>query len=77
MTIGGTAEKILSAFHLVRSEHTTEDEEMNKCKSAVNRVKKLEKDVRMVLKKGRLVFGQVTSSMEARKYLLSIVKVNT
>ncbi|CAA3025001.1 Hypothetical predicted protein [Olea europaea subsp. europaea] len=53
LTIGGTAEKILSAFHLVRSEHTTEDEEMNKCKSAVNRVKKLEKDVRMVLKKAK------------------------
>lgn len=53
LSIGGTAEKIVSAFHLVLSEHATEDEEMNKCKSAVNRVKKLEKDVRMVLTKAK------------------------
>lgn len=45
LTIGSTAERIVSAFHLVVSEHHGEDEEMNKCKSAVHRVKKLEKDI--------------------------------
>ncbi|GKB84435.1 regulation of nuclear pre-mRNA domain-containing protein 1B [Tanacetum coccineum] len=40
LTIGSTAERIVSAFHLVVSEHHGEDEEMNKCKSAVHRVKK-------------------------------------
>ncbi|KAF5798117.1 putative CID domain-containing protein [Helianthus annuus] len=45
LSIGSTAERIVSAFHLVVSEHHGEDEEMNKCKSAVHRVKKMEKDV--------------------------------
>ncbi|KAM1068264.1 uncharacterized protein LOC126623358 isoform X1 [Malus sylvestris] len=45
LSIGGPAEKIVSAFHLVISEHPTEDTEMSKCKSAAHRVRKLEKDV--------------------------------
>ncbi|XVE83210.1 hypothetical protein DITRI_Ditri16bG0069000 [Diplodiscus trichospermus] len=45
LSVGGTAEKIVSAFHLVLSEQPNEDEEMNKCKSAVHRVRKMEKDV--------------------------------
>nr|GLL38700.1 regulation of nuclear pre-mRNA domain-containing protein 1B-like [Ipomoea trifida] len=49
LTIGGPAEKIVSAFHAVLSEHTNEEEEMNKCKSTVHRVKKMEKDVDMAL----------------------------
>ncbi|KAK3010557.1 hypothetical protein RJ639_010934 [Escallonia herrerae] len=51
LTIGGAAEKIVSAFHLVLSEHSGEDEEMNKCKSAVHRVRKMEKDVDLALTK--------------------------
>ncbi|OMO56002.1 hypothetical protein CCACVL1_26833 [Corchorus capsularis] len=45
LSIGGTAEKIVSAFHLVLGEQPNEDEETSKCKSAVHRVKKMEKDV--------------------------------
>ncbi|KAG5093415.1 hypothetical protein JHK84_049003 [Glycine max] len=45
LSIGGTAEKIVSAFHLVLSEQSAEDAEMSKCKSSVQRVRKLEKDV--------------------------------
>ncbi|KAK6258938.1 hypothetical protein QQP08_003893 [Theobroma cacao] len=45
LSIGGTTEKIVSAFHLVLSEQPTEDEEMSKCKSAVHCVRKMEKDV--------------------------------
>lgn len=52
LTIGGPAEKIVSAFHAVLSEHTNEEEEMNKCKSTVHRVKKMEKDVDMALTTG-------------------------
>nr|POE44674.1 isoform 3 of regulation of nuclear pre-mrna domain-containing protein 1b [Quercus suber] len=44
LSIGGTAEKIVSAFHLVLSEHPNEDAEMSKCKSAVHRVRRMEKD---------------------------------
>lgn len=45
----------MSAFHLVVSEHSTEDEEMSKCKSAVHHVRKMEKDVDVALAKGNLV----------------------
>ncbi|KAF8405962.1 hypothetical protein HHK36_008042 [Tetracentron sinense] len=45
LAIGGTVEKIVSAFHSVLSEHPNEDAEMSKCKSAVHRVRKMEKDV--------------------------------
>ncbi|XP_057807061.1 LOW QUALITY PROTEIN: uncharacterized protein LOC131021785 [Salvia miltiorrhiza] len=53
LSIGGTAEKIVSAFHLVLSEHNNEDEELSKCKSAVHRVKKMEKDVDVALTKAK------------------------
>ncbi|XP_071724743.1 uncharacterized protein [Rutidosis leptorrhynchoides] len=42
LSIGGTAEKIVSAFHMVLSEHANEEAEMNNCKSAVHRVRKME-----------------------------------
>ncbi|XP_068637163.1 uncharacterized protein [Aristolochia californica] len=45
VAIGGTAEKIVSAFHAVLSEHVAEDSELTKCKTAVRRVQKMEKDV--------------------------------
>ncbi|XP_061337434.1 uncharacterized protein LOC133284442 isoform X2 [Gastrolobium bilobum] len=45
LSVGGTAEKIVSAFHLVFSEQSIEDAEMSKCKSAVQHVRKMEKDV--------------------------------
>ncbi|XP_058786957.1 uncharacterized protein LOC131661434 [Vicia villosa] len=45
LSIGGTTEKIVSAFHLVLSEQANEDEDMSNCKSAVQRVRKIEKDV--------------------------------
>ncbi|VFQ81521.1 unnamed protein product [Cuscuta campestris] len=45
LSIGGPAEKIVSALHLVLSEITNEEEEMSKCKSAVLRIRKIEKDV--------------------------------
>lgn len=53
LSVGGTAEKIVSAFHLVINEHANEDEEMSKCKSAVHRVKKMENDVDVALTKGK------------------------
>ncbi|KAK9670471.1 hypothetical protein RND81_13G204200 [Saponaria officinalis] len=45
LSIGGSAEKIVSAFHVVLNDHPTEEVEMNKCKSAVNRVRKMDHDV--------------------------------
>ncbi|RYR18851.1 hypothetical protein Ahy_B03g063459 isoform A [Arachis hypogaea] len=45
LSIGGTAEKIVSAFDMVLNEPPDEDAEMSKCKSAVHRVRKMEKDV--------------------------------
>ncbi|KAF3512028.1 hypothetical protein F2Q69_00000393 [Brassica cretica] len=42
---GGVAEKIISAYHLVVAENSNEEAEMSKCKSAVKRIRKMEKDV--------------------------------
>ncbi|EYU24021.1 hypothetical protein ABFS82_12G009500 [Erythranthe guttata] len=53
LSIGGTAEKIVSAFHSVLSENANEDEQMSKCKSSVHRVKKMEKDVDVALTKAK------------------------
>ncbi|XP_051117913.1 uncharacterized protein LOC127242417 [Andrographis paniculata] len=53
LSVGGRAEKIVSAFHLVLSEHVTEDQEMDKCKSAIHRVKKMEKGVDVALTKAK------------------------
>ncbi|GKC87942.1 regulation of nuclear pre-mRNA domain-containing protein 1B [Tanacetum coccineum] len=63
LTIGSTAERIVSAFHLVVSEHHGEDEEMNKCKSAVHRVKKMEKDIDLSLTNGKLVMIEISPSL--------------
>nr|KYP75826.1 Regulation of nuclear pre-mRNA domain-containing protein 1B [Cajanus cajan] len=43
-----TAEKIVSAFHVVLREQSVEDIEMSKCKTVVQRVRKMEKDVDIV-----------------------------
>ncbi|XP_010261190.1 PREDICTED: histone acetyltransferase KAT6A [Nelumbo nucifera] len=51
LAIGGTAEKIVSAFHAVLSEHPSEDEDMNKCKTAVHRVRKMEKEAEIACTK--------------------------
>ncbi|KAJ6791684.1 regulation of nuclear pre-mRNA domain-containing protein 1B [Iris pallida] len=45
LSIGGTAEKIVSALHTVLSEHHSEDTDLNKCKDTVRRLEKMEKDV--------------------------------
>ncbi|CAH8353719.1 unnamed protein product [Eruca vesicaria subsp. sativa] len=42
---GRVAEKIASAYHLVVAENSNEEAEMSKCKSAVKRIRKMEKDV--------------------------------
>ncbi|XP_057501326.1 uncharacterized protein LOC130785216 isoform X2 [Actinidia eriantha] len=45
LTIGGTAEKIVSAYHSVLGDLSSENEEMGKCKSAIQHVRKMEEDV--------------------------------
>ncbi|KAJ4911836.1 ENTH/VHS family protein [Raphanus sativus] len=45
LSSGGVAEKIASAYHLVVAENSNEEAEMSKCKSAVKRIRKMEKDV--------------------------------
>ncbi|CAA7395088.1 unnamed protein product [Spirodela intermedia] len=45
LSVGGAAEKIVSAFHAVISERQNEDDELRECQVAVHRVGKMEKDV--------------------------------
>lgn len=54
LSIGGAAEKIVSALHVVLNEHPNEDAEMSKCKSAVHRVRKMERDVDIACAIGKL-----------------------
>lgn len=46
-------EKIVSAFNLVRAENANEETEMNKCKSAVRSIRKMEKDVEDACSSGK------------------------
>ncbi|KAJ3677325.1 hypothetical protein LUZ60_003049 [Juncus effusus] len=45
LSIGGTAEKIISAFNAVLDEESEEDSDLERCKFAVKKVANLEKDV--------------------------------
>uniref|UniRef100_A0A7N0UPZ9 CID domain-containing protein n=1 Tax=Kalanchoe fedtschenkoi TaxID=63787 RepID=A0A7N0UPZ9_KALFE len=47
LSIGGAPEKIASAYYSVLSEHLDEDDDMDKCKAAINSVKKMERDIEM------------------------------
>ncbi|KAL1190982.1 hypothetical protein V5N11_021911 [Cardamine amara subsp. amara] len=42
---GGVTEKIVSAFKLVSAENSNEETEINKCKYAIKRIRKMEEDV--------------------------------
>ncbi|KAF5749832.1 regulation of nuclear pre-mRNA domain-containing protein 1B-like [Tripterygium wilfordii] len=53
LSIGGTAEKIVSAFHLVLSELPKEEVDMSNCNSAVHRIRKMEKDVDIACAKAK------------------------
>ncbi|XP_059640899.1 uncharacterized protein LOC132283040 isoform X2 [Cornus florida] len=53
LTIGGAAEKIVSAFHFVLGEQLSEDEQMSKCMSAVHHIRKMEKDVDLACSKAK------------------------
>lgn len=55
LAIGGTVEKVVSAFHSVISEHPNEDMDLNKCKAAVRRVGKMEKDVDIACAQGKSI----------------------
>lgn len=50
--MGGTAEKIVSALHTVHSEQADEDADLEKCKTSMRHVGKLEKDVDSACSKG-------------------------
>ncbi|CAN6250322.1 unnamed protein product [Urochloa humidicola] len=49
--VGGTAEKIVSALHTVHSEQADEDADLEKCKTSMRHVGKIEKDVQSACSK--------------------------
>lgn len=53
LSIGSAPEKIVSAFHLVLSEHPNEDSEMSNYKTAVQHVRKMEKDFEIACLTGK------------------------
>jgi regulator of Ty1 transposition protein 103 len=52
--IGGTAERIVSALHTVLSEQADEDADLEKCKTSMRRVGKMEKDVNSACIRGNI-----------------------
>lgn len=54
--VGGTAEKIVSALHTVQSEQADEDADLEKCKTSMRHVGKMEKDVNSACRKGNSCF---------------------
>lgn len=52
--IGGTAERIVSALHTVLSEQADEDADLEKCKTSMRHVGKMEKDVDSACTKGNI-----------------------
>lgn len=58
LSVGGMAEKIISALHSVQSEHSAEDSDLSKCKEAVRRVGKMEKDVAAACMQGKCMILQ-------------------
>jgi len=66
LSIGGTAEKIVSALHTVLSEHPDEDTDLDNCKAAVRRLEKMEKDVEVACARGN--FARMSN------YCFNIVK---
>jgi len=57
------AEKIASAYHLVVAENSNEEAEMSKCKSAVKRIRKMEKDVEEACSTGNTLFLLFTNPL--------------
>lgn len=58
--VGGTAEKIVSALHTVLSEQADEDSDLEKCKTSMRRVGKMQKDVSSACSKGALYYLLLT-----------------
>lgn len=53
LSIGGTAEKIVSALHTVLSEHPDEDTDLENCKAVTRCLEKMEKDVEVACARGK------------------------
>ncbi|CAN1164257.1 Regulation of nuclear pre-mRNA domain-containing protein 1B [Linum perenne] len=53
LPIGGAAEKIVSAFHVVDRKRSYEEAEMSNCKSVISRVRKMDNDVDISCRNGK------------------------
>uniref|UniRef100_A0A803KXJ3 CID domain-containing protein n=1 Tax=Chenopodium quinoa TaxID=63459 RepID=A0A803KXJ3_CHEQI len=71
LSIGGPAEKIVTAFHSVLNEHLTEESEMSRCKSAVNRVRKMDHDVEKACAQGKLSVTIYISAKDPQRKTLA------
>ncbi|KAI3677978.1 hypothetical protein L6452_37254 [Arctium lappa] len=67
LAIGGTPEKIMTAFHLVHDENTTEDTALNNCEGAVRRFGDLERDIES---KGVLLGSSLLEEIQEQENVL-------
>eukprot|EP01018_Ginkgo_biloba_P017777 Gb_26035 [translate_table: standard] len=69
-TVGGTLEKIVSAYQAVHDGHVDEDAVLSKCKVAVSYVEKMEKDVHNDCKLGALQESTLVEELREQDNIL-------
>ncbi|XP_058080116.1 actin cytoskeleton-regulatory complex protein PAN1-like [Magnolia sinica] len=70
LAIGGMPEKIVTAFQSVHDEHFKEDTALNKCKAAIRRVGKMEKDVDNACIQGNQQGSTLTNELQEHETIL-------
>lgn len=70
LAVGGTPEKIVSAFQAVHDGHIDEDAILTKCKSCVRRVEKMDKDVENACETGHLQNSTLQDELEEQETVL-------
>ncbi|KAJ8646556.1 hypothetical protein MRB53_008304 [Persea americana] len=70
LAVGSTPEKIITAFQSVHDEHVNEDTVLNKCKAAVRRVGKMEKDVEDASIHGNLQDSTLANELQEQETAL-------
>ncbi|KAM0953927.1 putative CID domain-containing protein [Dioscorea sansibarensis] len=72
LAVGGMPEKIVTAYQTVSEEHFNEDTALNKCKSVVSRVGKMEKDVENVGIQGSLNKADLLNEIREQETTLKL-----
>eukprot|EP00252_Welwitschia_mirabilis_P018008 TRINITY_DN40155_c0_g1_i1.p1 TRINITY_DN40155_c0_g1~~TRINITY_DN40155_c0_g1_i1.p1 ORF type:complete len:569 (+),score=150.93 TRINITY_DN40155_c0_g1_i1:511-2217(+) len=70
LAVGGTPEKIISAFQAVHDGHNEEDVILNKCKDAVKCVERMDKDVEQACETGNIQNPNIQDELQEQENIL-------